>query len=216
MKEKLSCLQTTQQRNDFLSSLNDLEIEILEKDWSLWARKEQLPPQGNWHSWLFLGGRGAGKTRAGAEWLRAIANADKQVLGDCGGRIALIGENFQDVRSVMIEGESGLLEVHQKDERPEWIASRRLLRWPNGVIGQVFSANDPDGLRGNQFGISWADAKTIWGSLIAVSAALLTTLGISLDASAQIELTDAIVQLAGATGALLAIYGRLSATDIIS
>jgi len=156
-----------------------------------------------------LGGRGAGKTRAGAEWLRSIVDNDGYTLGDGAGRVALIGETYQDARSVMIEGESGLLAVHRKDKRPSWIASRRLLEWPNGTIGQVFSANDPDGLRGSQFGAAWCD-------VIAVAAGLLSGLGYTVDPTSQAELAETIVQLAGAAGALFAIYGRLSATDIIS
>lgn len=135
-------------------------------DWPLWARREQLPPSGNhWHTWLMLGGRGAGKTRAGAEWLRAVAMANRHFTGHSGGRLALVGQTFQDVRAVMIEGESGLLAVHPRDERPQWIASRRLLIWPNGVTGHVFSANDPDGLRGNQFGAAWCDELAKWNAL---------------------------------------------------
>lgn len=193
-----------------------METEYLAKLWHDWARPNQKPPPGNWHTWLLLGGRGAGKTRAGAEWLRAIATADKHVIGDAGGRLALIGEDYADVRAVMIEGESGLLAVHCRHERPVWTASRRQLEWPNGVIGQIFSANDPDGLRGNQFGAAWCDAKSIWGSLIAVAAALLGALGMAVDTATQTELTEIVIELVGAAGALLAIYGRLTATDILS
>jgi phage terminase large subunit-like protein len=151
-------LRTAQQRLEFLKGLRPAELEELSRTWWLWARKTQIPPSGNWRTWLMLGGRGAGKTRAGAEWLRSIVGEDGYTLGDSGGRVALIGETYQDVRSVMIEGESGLLAVHCKDQRPVWTASRRLLEWPNGTIGQVFSANDPGGLRGSQFGAAWCDA----------------------------------------------------------
>ena len=119
-------------------------------------------PGGDWRTWLFLGGRGAGKTRTGAEWLTGIIYEEPHYLADSAGRIALIGETFQDVRQVMIEGESGLLSVQRKDCKPEWLPSRRLLQWPNGAIAQVFSANDPDGLRGNQFGLAWSDEIGKW------------------------------------------------------
>ena len=109
-----------------------------------------------------MGGRGAGKTRAGAEWLKSIVTKDNYTIGNSAGRVALIGETFQDARAVMIEGESGLLSIHRKDERPKWIASRRLLEWPDGTIGQVFSANDPEGLRGSQFGAAWCDEVVKW------------------------------------------------------
>ncbi len=109
-----------------------------------------------------MGGRGAGKTRAGAEWLRSIVAKDNYTIGDSAGRVALIGETYQDVQAVMIEGESGLLSVHRKDKRPRWIASRRRLEWPDGTIGQIFSANDPDGLRGSQFGAAWCDEIAKW------------------------------------------------------
>lgn len=162
MKSKLPLLQSETQRLEAIDALPFIEQEILKADWPIWARENQLPPMGDWRTWLLMGGRGAGKTRAGAEWLRAIVKADKHFLGDAGGRIALVGETYQDVRSVMIEGESGLLAVHPDHEKPNWIPSRRRLEWPNGVIGQVFSANDPDGLRGNQFGAVWSDELAKW------------------------------------------------------
>jgi phage terminase large subunit-like protein len=110
---------------------------------------------GPWTTWLILGGRGAGKTRAGAEWVRAVA-ADRTA------RIALIGETERDVREVMIEGVSGLLAVHEPWTAPEWIVSRGLLQWRNGAVAQVFSAEDPDRLRGPQFSAAWCDELAKW------------------------------------------------------
>ncbi|MEZ5841418.1 MAG: terminase family protein [Hyphomicrobiales bacterium] len=142
-----------------LSDLAGWQIEALLHDWELWARPDQLAPAGNWTTWLVLGGRGAGKTRTGAEWLRA------RVFGRAGpaaGRIALVGETFADVREVMIEGVSGLLAIHPRDERPQWEVSRRRLVWPNGAVAQAFSAEDPEGLRGPQFDAAWADELGKW------------------------------------------------------
>ena len=103
-----------------------------------------------------LGGRGAGKTRAGAEWVRSIADAGPA------GPIALIGETFADVREVMIEGVSGLLSVHGAAERPEWQKTRRRLVWRNGAVALAFSAEDPDSLRGPQFAAAWSDELAKW------------------------------------------------------
>lgn len=163
-----------------------------------------------------LGGRGAGKTRTGAEWLHGLAMGDMHYPGDAAGRVALVAETYADARAVMIEGESGLLAIAHPRERPQWSPSLRQLYWPaTGTIGQVFSAADPEGLRGFQFGACWSDAKTIWGSLIAVCSALAATFGIAIDAESQLALAEAAVQIVGAVGALVAIYGRLTATRVI-
>ncbi|WP_415217088.1 DNA-packaging protein [Rhodopseudomonas sp.] len=109
-----------------------------------------------------LGGRGAGKTRAGAEWVRALVAGTPPYAARPYGRIALIGESWHDAREVMIEGESGLLRISPRAERPEWIATRKRLEWPNGAVGQVFSADDPDSLRGPQFEAAWCDELAKW------------------------------------------------------
>lgn len=124
-------------------------------DWNQWARGEQLPPPGDWRIWLFLGGRGAGKTRAGAEWVRAQVAAGAR-------RIALVGPAFQDVREVMLGGPSGLLALGPEPERPSYEVSRRRVVWPGGAVGYAFSAEDPDGLRGPQFDAAWADEFAAW------------------------------------------------------
>ncbi len=102
-----------------------------------------------------MGGRGAGKTRAGAEWVRAQIEAGRR-------RVALVGPAFADTREVMIDGESGLLGVGPPEQRPRYEASRRRLVWPNGAIAQAFSAEDPDSLRGPQFEIAWCDEFAAW------------------------------------------------------
>lgn len=139
---------------------------LMHYDWLMEARSEQLPPPLNdampWRTWLLLGGRGAGKTRAGAEWIRGQALgltpfADRPV-----GRIALVGETLADARAVMVEGVSGLLAIHADDERPTFYASRNQLIWPNGCIAQLYSAEDPAKLRGPQFGAAWCDEIAKW------------------------------------------------------
>ncbi len=115
-----------------------------------------------WTTWLVLGGRGAGKTRAGAEWVRALALGKAPFTDEPVERIALVGETLHDVRSVMVEGISGLLAIHPDDERPVFEPSRNRISWPNGAVAQLFSAEDPDSLRGPQFGAAWADEIAKW------------------------------------------------------
>jgi phage terminase large subunit-like protein len=115
-----------------------------------------------WRTWLMLGGRGAGKTRAGAEWVRARALGLWPETGAPAERIALIAPTFDEARLVMIEGKSGLLAIHGQDERPIYEPSRRQLTWPNGAIAQVFSAEEPESLRGPQFDAAWCDELAKW------------------------------------------------------
>ncbi|MEQ9317433.1 MAG: terminase family protein, partial [Henriciella sp.] len=111
----------------------------------------------DWRTWLFMGGRGAGKTRAGAEWVRFAA-----LYGGCG-RIALVAPTLGDAREVMIEGVSGLRAIARPGERPPaYEVSRRRLVWPNGAEAQIFSAEDPDSLRGPQFEAAWCDELAAW------------------------------------------------------
>lgn len=145
----------------FLARLSPTEVEAMLTDWPLQARPDQLPPEGTWTVWLVLGGRGAGKTRTGAEWVRANVFG-RDGAGPAAGRIALVGETYTDVREVMIEGVSGLLAIHPRAERPAWSPSRRRLEWPNGAVAQAFSAEDPEGLRGPQFEIAWTDEIAKW------------------------------------------------------
>lgn len=109
-----------------------------------------------------LGGRGAGKTRTGAEWVRAMVHGIPPYADRVHGRIALIGETEHDAREVMVEGESGLLRISPRSERPEWISTRRRLQWSNGAVGQIFSADDPASLRGPQFEAAWCDELAKW------------------------------------------------------
>jgi phage terminase large subunit-like protein len=130
--------------------------------WGFWARLDQLPPKGDWLIWLLLGGRGAGKTRAGAEWVRAAVNGGEWDGMPAIGRVALVGETLADVRDVMVEGVSGILAVHARGERPLWQPSRRRLEWANGAVAQTFSSEDPESLRGPQFEGAWCDELGKW------------------------------------------------------
>ena len=142
------------------------QIEVIEREWLVWARIDQLPPESDdWSIWLVLGGRGAGKTRTGAEWIKGMALGLPGFADSRAERIALVGETQGQVRDVMIEGVSGLLSIHTRWERPSWYPSRRRLEWPNGAIGQVFSAEDPEGLRGPQFAAAWSDELAKWPNL---------------------------------------------------
>ncbi|WP_241523914.1 DNA-packaging protein [Oceaniglobus indicus] len=127
-----------------------------------WAMEHQLPPAGDWRTWVVMGGRGAGKTRAGAEWVRAqVEGARPLDPGRCK-RIALVGETQDQVREVMIFGESGILACSPPDRRPAWEAGRKRLVWPNGATAQVFSAHEPEALRGPQFDGAWVDELAKW------------------------------------------------------
>lgn len=146
----------------FLETLSPDELHRLHGDWPVFANLAQRPPLDQWRTWLLLGGRGGGKTWAGAHWLKSLIARDPHIAGDAAGRVALVGETFADARAVMVEGESGLLAVHGRAERPQWNPSKRELLWRDGTIGQVFSASDPEGLRGSQFGAAWCDEVGKW------------------------------------------------------
>jgi phage terminase large subunit-like protein len=155
------------QRLHILARLNSDELDVIASDWKLFAHPHQWPPQyaANgmpWTTWLMMGGRGAGKTRAGAEWIRAQALGLPPLAIEPVGRIALVGETEHDVREVMIEGVSGLLAVHRRDERPVWLPSRKRLEWNNGAVAYAFSAEDPESLRGPQFGCAWSHELAKW------------------------------------------------------
>jgi phage terminase large subunit-like protein len=117
----------------------------------------QQPPKGDWRNWLLIGGRGSGKTRAGAEWVHAIASQGER--SDL--RIALVAETLGDAREVMVDGVSGICRV-ARYRRPVFEASRRRLIWPNGAMAQIFSSEDPESLRGPQFHYGWSDELAKW------------------------------------------------------
>jgi phage terminase large subunit-like protein len=153
--------------DELFEGLSARELARLLDDWEFVARKDQWPPAFAenglpWRVWLILGGRGAGKTRAGAEWVKGLALGRPQFCMRPVARIALVGETAADVRDVMIEGVSGLLAVHGKRDRPRWESSRRRLLWDTGAVAQAFSAEDPESLRGPQFHAAWCDELAKW------------------------------------------------------
>ena len=123
------------------------------------AHGAQLAPDGDWRTWLFLGGRGAGKTWAGARWVT------EQVLTGRMRRVALVGPTLSDVRNVMVEGVSGLIAVAPEGFRPQYQPSRRRIVWGDFAEGFAFSAEDPDSLRGPQFDGAWCDELAAWARL---------------------------------------------------
>lgn len=122
--------------------------------WPRWARREQRPPGGDWTTWLLMGGRGSGKTRAGAEWVRRLARRGI-------GPIALVGETMTEAVDIMVRGESGILAVHPDHERPVLRGKSRLC-WPNGVEATILTASDPERFRGPQFAAAWCDEIGKW------------------------------------------------------
>lgn len=135
-----------------LAGITDEQAEKLLYDWNFWARPDQIPPPGKWFGWLLRSGRGAGKTRTGAEWV--INRAKNGPFFP----IALIGQTKADVRDTMIEvGESSILKISPPWFMPVYEPSKRRLTWPNGVIATAFSGDEPDQLRGPQHGSAWVD-----------------------------------------------------------
>jgi phage terminase large subunit-like protein len=132
-----------------------LDKTLSSNKWPFWQRKDQYPPDVDWRVWLVMAGRGYGKTRMGAEWVRLLAE-DRP-----GARFALVGATITEARSVMVEGESGLLALcrHQK---VNWEPSLRKLSWPNGSIATLYSAAEPESLRGPQHDFAWADEIAKW------------------------------------------------------
>ncbi len=122
--------------------------------WSRWARPEQQPPPGDWTTWLLMGGRGSGKTRAGAEWVRQLV---QQGITP----IALVGETMSEAVEIMVRGESGIMAVHPDLQRPT-LHGRSRLSWPNGVEATIMTASDPERFRGPQFAAAWCDEIGKW------------------------------------------------------
>ncbi|MDB6178023.1 terminase family protein [Paracoccus sp. Z330] len=146
----------------FLEGLSDNALTALPWLFEFWALPHQLPPEGDWKSWVIMGGRGAGKTRAGSEWVRKLVEGPTAAApGKCH-RVALVGETFDQAREVMIMGESGILACSPPDRRPVWEAGRRRLVWANGATATVYSAHEPEALRGPQFDAAWVDELAKW------------------------------------------------------
>lgn len=148
--ETLAALPDDQVRA-MLSGMTPEELERIRWDWRTYARPKQLPPPGDWSGWMILAGRGAGKTRTGAEWVRSMAETGRM------GRMALIAETAADCRDVLVEGESGILAISPPWNRPVYESSKRRLTWPNGAIATLYNGTEPDQLRGPQHDGGWLD-----------------------------------------------------------
>lgn len=136
-----------------VDALTDDAVRARLFDWSEWAYPQQREPDGDWTTWLFMGGRGCGKTRTGAEWVRHLA---AQKISP----IALVGETMADALAIMVRGESGLFNVCADGERPS-LRGHQLI-WPNGSEATLMSASDPDRFRGPQFAAAWCDEVAKW------------------------------------------------------
>lgn len=147
-----------------LDELGPDKVAELQHTWEFWARPEQLEPAGKWNTWVALAGRGWGKTRAGAEWVR-----HRIKKGD--GIVHCVAPTKGDVRRVMVEGDSGLLKVCWKGDKsirgahlgfPTWSPTNNTLTWENGAKAVFFSAEDPERLRGPQAHAAWCDELCAW------------------------------------------------------
>ena len=143
-------------RRALLAKMSITQKKRLRHYWELWAHEGQLPPESAWSVWLILAGRGFGKTRAGAEWVRAVAEADPAA------RIALVAASLPEARSVMVEGASGLLAIAPRGKRPRFEPSLRRLVWPSGAQAMLYTAGEPESLRGPQHSHAWCDELAKW------------------------------------------------------
>lgn len=137
-------------------TLNQGERREMLADWTMWARPSQLPPDGDWRVWLIMAGRGFGKTRAGAEWVRMVAESNHEA------RIALVASSLHEARSVMVEGESGLMAISPPHLRPRYEPSLRRIVWPTGAQALLYSAAEAEALRGPQHSHAWCDEIAKW------------------------------------------------------
>jgi phage terminase large subunit-like protein len=151
-----------EEQQEFLKSLTPEAQALLRYNWEFWARPNQTEPPGDWTTWLVLAGRGFGKTRTGAEWVRQNVCGDTPLSPGRCKHIALVAETAPDARDVMVLGPAGLLACHPKDFRPTYYPSKRLVEWPNGAQAILFNAVEPDQLRGPQFDLAWCDELAKW------------------------------------------------------
>ena len=146
------------ERERFAKGLAPLERDEWKYYWLQQARDAQLPPDGDWSLWLIMAGRGFGKTRAGAQWIISIAEADPRA------RIALVAATLGEARRVMVEGESGILACSEPKRAPNFEPSLRMLTWPGGAQAALYSAQEPEALRGPQHSHAWCDEIATWGN----------------------------------------------------
>lgn len=146
-----------EQQRRAINSMPPMEMLKFDAHFENWAHRNQLPPNSDgWRTWLMMAGRGFGKTRAGAEWICGLAAARPGV------RIALVGANIADARSVMDEGVSGVLRVSKLHRRRvHWEPTMGRLKWPNGSEAKLFSGENADGLRGPEHDFAWCDEAAL-------------------------------------------------------
>lgn len=149
--ERLALLPEAERKGVY-ERLTEEQAKAMRYDWSVWARPDQLPPEGDWRVWVLSAGRGAGKTRSGAEWVRK--KGPQRRVG------MLVAANPRDARDFMLEGRSGVLTISPPGEAPKYEPSKLLLTWPNGAVAHVRSAEDPDSLRGPSLDWAWVDELT--------------------------------------------------------
>lgn len=154
------------ERRKILDELSDQDLDALEYDWAFWARPKQLPPEGDWLTWLLQTGRGFGKSRSGGGWVHVRAMAVPKRW------CALVAKTPADARDVMIEGPAGILRNSPPDERPYYEPSKRRIVWPNGSWGTIYSAEESDQLRGYSGDTAWLDEfgkysnpREVWDNL---------------------------------------------------
>jgi phage terminase large subunit-like protein len=143
-------------RERLLAGMSEAQRETLAYDWPVWERKDQKEPDLPWRTWLVMAGRGYGKTRMGAEWVRRMAMAHPTAC------IALVGATREQARAWMVENDNGILGVCPPDERPAWEPSLWRLKWPNGATAFVYSAAEPESLRAPQHHFAWCDEIAKW------------------------------------------------------
>lgn len=148
--ESLASLPESE-RLAILAELTRDELAALQYDWRFWARPKQLPPDGDWLTWVVRAGRGFGKTRTGAGW------AHERAQEHSGRWIAFIAKTPADARDYMVEGPGGIIRNVAPDERPLYEPSKRRLTWPNGSWATIYSSEEPDALRGFSGDTAWLD-----------------------------------------------------------
>ena len=159
---ELLSIETDKKCEDFLEKLDDRTQRALPWLFDFWAHEHQLPPDGDWLTWIILGGRGAGKTRAGSEWVRRQMEGVTPLSNGICRRAALVGETIEQAREIMVFGDSGIIACSPSDRRPVWQSTRKALVWPNGAEAKLYSAHEPESLRGPQFDCAWLDELAKW------------------------------------------------------
>lgn len=156
LAQRLALLPEDERERFLEETFTPEQRAALQYDWGFWGRPKQQEPAGDWVGWLVLAGRGWGKTQTGAEWVyRRVRRGEAR-------RVGLIAPTTGDVRDVMVEGPAGIMASGYPEERPEYLPSRRLLRFPNGAQATTFSADEPDRLRGPQHDTLWFDEPAAW------------------------------------------------------